>query len=67
MSASSPIEKPMVANSPMATNEIGGAFRSIFIDFLRLVGCPKGTERLLTRFRRFTALALQQLGITRGT
>jgi hypothetical protein len=25
------------------------------------------TERLLTRFRRFTALALQQLGITRWT
>jgi hypothetical protein len=42
MSASSPIEKPMVAlNSPMATDETGGAFRSIFLGFRRLVGCPK--------------------------
>jgi integrase len=42
MSASSPIEKPMVAtNSPMATNETGGAFRLKFIGFPGLVGCPK--------------------------
>jgi hypothetical protein len=42
ISASSPIEKPMVAlNSPMATDETGGAFRSIFLGFRRLVGCPK--------------------------
>ena len=41
MSASSPIEKPMVANSPMATNETGGAFRLKVIDFPGLAGCPK--------------------------
>jgi hypothetical protein len=45
MSASSPIEKPVVANSPTATNEIGGAFRLKFIGFRRrLTGCPKMLE-----------------------
>jgi hypothetical protein len=35
----------MVAtNSPMATNETAGAFRSIFISFLGLVGCPKSNH-----------------------